>query len=135
MGKILIFFTALLFWTGCASVPPDAPNVVSAKSAIKQVSAEQAAVEAAKPGVQFIDVRTPPEYKSGRAAGSKNFPMEDLEKWVATLDKERPVVIICETGRRSQIVADDLKSAGYTSLYNVVGGFSSWSKAGLPVEK
>lgn len=135
MIKAILYGVVAVAAIGCTSAAPEAPNAVAAKSAVRQVNAEQAAAESAKPGVQFIDVRTPPEYRSGRAAGSKNLPMEDLDKWVSTLDKEKPVVIICETGRRSQIVADDLKSAGFTSLYNVVGGFSSWMKAGLPIEK
>lgn len=84
---------------------------------------------------QFIDVRTPEEYAGKHAAGAINFPLDKLETELSRLDKDKPVYVICETGRRSQMGSEILQKAGFKDVYNVKGGTSEWIGAGLPTEK
>lgn len=62
-----------------------------------------------------------------------------LEKFTAQIDRETPVILICDTGGRTRslarYLADDL---GYTQVYNVRYGIMGWISEGravtLPLE-
>jgi rhodanese-related sulfurtransferase len=49
-------------------------------------------------------------------------------------DKNAKIVLYCRTGPMSQRAARDLVRLGYTNIYNLVGGFTAWVEAGLPLE-
>lgn len=85
--------------------------------------------------MQFIDVRTPEEYRSGHAPKADAFPLDTLERDLVNLDRDKPVYVICQTGRRSQKGAEILQRAGFGEIYNVAGGTSAWMNAGFPIEK
>ena len=42
------------------------------------------------------------------------------------LDKEKPTIIICNSGNRSGIAYDLMKEAGFKKVYNVLGGIQAW---------
>lgn len=83
----------------------------------------------------ILDVREHVEYMAGRVPGSKLIPLSELNKQVASLDKTKPIYVLCRTGRRSAEAQRKLKALGFDNVINVVGGFEEWKKAGLPVEK
>ena len=107
----------------------------SASAQIKQVTVEEAQTVVSSKDVQFIDVRTSEEFSGGHAAKAKLFPLDSLGKDLEKLDKNKPVYLICRTGRRSQSGAEILEKAGFKELYNITGGTVAWEKAGLPMEK
>ncbi|WP_156289466.1 rhodanese-like domain-containing protein [Oceanobacillus salinisoli] len=76
--------------------------------------------------VQFIDVRTPGEYKVNHRKPFKNIPLSNLSSKVDTLDKEKELVVICQSGMRSAKAAKMLKKQGFQKIYNVKGGMSAW---------
>lgn len=105
------------------------------RSAIRQISVEEAKQAMDGKNAQFVDVRTEAEYASGRAPRTVNLPLDSLEENMARLDRSKPIYVICQTGRRSQKAAELLEKNGFKDLYNVEGGTTAWEKAGLPVEK
>jgi len=48
-------------------------------------------------------------------------------------DKDATIVLYCRTGRMSIEAAEVLAGLGYTSVYNVTGGFLEWTAAGFPM--
>lgn len=102
---------------------------------IKQVTVQETSEAVKKENVQFIDVRTSEEYAGGHAPKVANYPLDKIETELAKLDKNKPVYVICQTGRRSQKAAETLQKAGFKEIYNVKGGTSEWISAGLPTEK
>jgi rhodanese-related sulfurtransferase len=48
-------------------------------------------------------------------------------------DKSAPIVLYCRTVPMSQRAARELVGLGYTNVYNLVGGFTAWVEAGLPL--
>ncbi|MDP2133277.1 MAG: rhodanese-like domain-containing protein [Sulfuritalea sp.] len=71
------------------------------------------AVWQANPGsVMLVDVRDPKEVASGMIKGSVNIPMNELEKKIASLPTDKPVVFICGTGARSGEAYDTVKLLG-----------------------
>ncbi|TQN40979.1 rhodanese-related sulfurtransferase [Blastococcus colisei] len=46
---------------------------------------------------------------------------------------DREVIVLCNQGFSSSLVADTLRSLGLRRAVDVVGGFEAWAAAGLPV--
>jgi rhodanese-related sulfurtransferase len=59
--------------------------------------------------VMLIDVRDAKEFANGAIKGSVNLPINDLEKKLATLPTDKPVVFVCGTGARSGEAYDMVK--------------------------
>lgn len=72
--------------------------------------------------VTLLDVRTPAEYKRGHIEGFRNIPVDELRSSLDTLEKGKPVYVICQSGLRSYIGTRILEENGYEA-YNFSGGF------------
>ncbi|WHX98769.1 rhodanese-like domain-containing protein [Neobacillus sp. DY30] len=75
---------------------------------------------------QFVDVRTPGEYKGNHIKGFKNIPLHRLAEKATVLSKDKEVVVICQSGMRSQKASKQLKKLGFSKVTNVKGGMSAW---------
>ncbi len=87
-------------------------------------------------GALVIDVRTVEEYRGGHLVGAQSIPVEDEELWqarTAPLDRDRPTVVYCRSGRRSALAAQKLVEAGFTEVYDL-GGVQDWDLDELQVE-
>jgi phage shock protein E len=138
MKKTVILFSLAfsLFACGNAQTKSDANTAV-----------EEAAVEAQKPAVQalnqsdlatklqeenvvLIDVRTPGEVSSGYIKGANKFidiNGASFESDIKALDKSKTYVMYCRSGGRSGRAAEFMVSNGFTTVYNLLGGISSYS--------
>lgn len=104
-------------------------------SSVKNASVNETIEVLKNKNVQFIDVRSAGEYKSGHAKKAVNFPLDRLENLLTKLDKNKPVYVICQSGMRSMRGALMLEQAGFTEVYNVSGGTSAWISWGLETER
>lgn len=82
--------------------------------------------------VQIVDVREHDEWASGHIEDAVHIPMNDVPQRLDALDRERPVVTVCASGKRSDEVAKYLNRSGF-SADNLDGGIQNWSEQGLPV--
>jgi rhodanese-related sulfurtransferase len=84
-----------------------------------------------------IDVCEPGEYAAGHIVGSKNIPLGQLESKLATTVKNKalPVVLVCQSGKRSGSATAIAKKLGYEQAQSMAGGLAAWKTASLPVEK
>jgi rhodanese-related sulfurtransferase len=84
-----------------------------------------------------IDVCEPGEYAAGHIVGSKNIPLGQLESKLATTVKNKalPLVLVCQSGKRSGSAAAIAKKLGYEQAQSMAGGLVAWKTASLPVEK
>ncbi len=62
--------------------------------------------------VLLVDVRDPKEFAAGTIKGAVNIPINELEKKIATLPTDKPVVFVCGTGARSGEAFDTVKMLG-----------------------
>ena len=92
-------------------------------------------------GVPIYDIRRPEEWKkTGVIAGSEMLTFVDksgrlkpdfLPAFTATINKDQPVILICRTGNRTSVLAKYLtRELGYTNIYNVKNGITSWMRNG-----
>ncbi|MCC7502264.1 MAG: rhodanese-like domain-containing protein [Flavobacteriales bacterium] len=87
-------------------------------------------------GVLLIDVRTPAEYADGHIEGALNLDWAGgvLEQRMATLDKAKPVLLYCASGRRSAAAREAMSAAGFGDVKDLSGGITAWRSARLPVK-
>ena len=77
----------------------------------------------------LLDVRTEVEYKAGHIPGSLQIDFlktEDFKKQVAVLDKSKPYLLYCRSGKRCIDAMTVMKEMGFTKLFDLQGGFNSW---------
>jgi rhodanese-related sulfurtransferase len=90
------------------------------------------------PDLQRVDVRTPQEYAQGHIPGAINIPLQDVNAALESgqIDKNKPLVFICQSGARSYMAGLLAITYGYEDVYNLQGGtVGGWIEAGLPVEQ
>lgn len=77
---------------------------------------------------QLIDVREPFEYEMSNLEG-ENIPLGGLMIEVDKIDREKPVIFQCRSGKRSASAVMQLEQAyGFTNLYNLTGGIIAWQQ-------
>jgi rhodanese-related sulfurtransferase len=88
-----------------------------------------------KDGVTIIDVRSLEEYQTAHIEGSRCIPLPQLGPRVAELDPNSPILLVCKSGKRSQMAYDQLSKLGFSHLTILQGGIDAWEKDGLPLIK
>lgn len=93
--------------------------------------------KALAPDTRLIDVRTEAEFKEGHLRGAVNydwFQKDFTQQIESAFSKDAPLYVYCRSGRRSAAAAEKLTKAGYT-VYNMLGGYQAWTKAGKEVTR
>lgn len=79
---------------------------------------EEDAKRLLKQGATLIDVRSQTEFASESIQGALNLPLEELEHHVETF-KQGTCLLFCNSGTRSHIAMEKLKSHGLDQIYNL----------------
>lgn len=78
-------------------------------------------------GAILLDVRTPQEYREGHIPGSKNVPLQTIDKISSVADNVNiPLFVYCYSGARSRQAVAMLQHMGYTNVRNI-GGIAAYS--------
>lgn len=85
-----------------------------------QVPAKEAA-EYVKDGAIIVDVRSPEEFSSGHLSQAFNMPLDGIEGILPNKikDKDRVILVHCQTGLRSKKAMDRLNKIGYKHVFNL----------------
>jgi rhodanese-related sulfurtransferase len=75
---------------------------------------------------QLIDVREDFEYEMSNLNGEL-IPLGGILIETDKISKDKPVVIMCRSGKRSAMAVMQLEAQGYTNLYNLQGGILAWA--------
>jgi rhodanese-related sulfurtransferase len=104
---------------------------------VEHISVEEAArrMEAADSAYAplLIDVREPGEYAQFRATGAALMPLSVFQLRYVQLPRDRPIMLICASGRRSLAAGQFLMHQGFGPVANVEGGTIAWVRARLPI--
>ncbi len=84
-------------------------------------------------GAMLLDVREAGEWAAGHVPGARHMPLRVLPDLVAHLPRDRKIVVVCRSGRRSAHGTTLLRRAGLDAV-NLRGGMQAWAAAGLAVE-
>ena len=94
---------------------------------IKTITTQELKTMLYDPDKVFIDVRSPMEYKAQHIEQFQNIPLKSSFK---DLPKDKEIVVICQTGIRSNQACKKIKRRGHTNITNVRGGLSNWNFKG-----
>ena len=116
----IILITISFFFVQCSGAQPSKENSEQEKPLSESI---------------LIDVRTPGEYSQGTAGDAINIPVDDLEKRLGELpkDKDAKIVVFCLSGGRSSHAKFILEENGYNNVHN--GGTYSQMRAKLNKEQ
>jgi len=116
------------------SIPPAVTwgPVVTTYAGLLEISPEWVARH--RSNVHILDVRSAAEFNGelGHVEGAQLIPLEQLRDRAAEVNSEKPVVVVCQTGRRSGMATVILGKAGLTRIANLAGGMQAWRDLGLP---
>lgn len=81
----------------------------------------------------FVDVRPAEEYAKGHIPQARSLPLDQIDGRAQTLPKNKPLIVVCATGRNAGAAATQLKAKGLENVVTLNGGMTAWQQAGLPV--
>ena len=125
-----VFLIAVAFVSGAMLIWP----LVRARAAGPAVTTLQATQLINARHAQLVDIRAGDEFSKGSLPNAKNIPTATLKHRSGELKKERPVILICNSGRSAGPAAAQLRAAGFTDVYVLAGGLAAWREAGLPIK-
>ncbi len=74
----------------------------------------------------LLDVRTPQEYREGHIPGSKNVPLQTIDKVASVAEnKDTEMFVYCYSGALSRQATAMLQHMGYTNVTNI-GGIAAY---------
>ena len=79
-------------------------------------------------GAILLDIRSPQEYEEGHLEGSILIPEYELMAKVGKIitDKEKTIIVYCNTGTRSKKAQKILNKLGYEKVYNLYQGLDNY---------
>ncbi len=82
--------------------------------------------------LQIVDVRDAEEFAEGHLPEAINCPLSTFAATSEILDKEKKVVVYCNSGGRSYSAYRKLMKLGYKNIAQAL--IADWKEAGLPIE-
>ena len=84
----------------------------------------------------ILDTRETKEFevshlKNAIHIGYKNFDVNLVQKQIT--NKESLIVVYSTIGKRSEEIAEKLKSSGFLNVFNLFGGIIQWKNDGMPI--
>ena len=116
---------SLLFWP---LIKGASAAGLSPAAAVQLINREKAVV---------IDVCEPEEFAKGHLGAAKNVPLNQLEEKLpsAVKNKALPLILVCQSGARSNRALAIAKKLGYDQAKSLSGGLTAWKAANLPLDK
>ena len=94
---------------------------------LQWVTPEQAEQLVAKKGGVWLDVRLPSEFQNLAVEGAMNVPLYFIRLKLSAMDRNKPYIVYCDTGRRSSAAAFILVEKGFDA-YVLKGGLSTMDR-------
>lgn len=108
--------------------------LLSAKAALPAEIAAAQAYEKYQQGAFFLDVRSQEEWAQAHVPNSVQIPLDELQGRLNDLPRDRDIVVVCLSGKRSKEGVSLLRQAGFDRVTCLSGGLQAWIAAGYPAE-
>ena len=82
-----------------------------------------------KTKAMIIDSRTKEEYDFGHIEGAINIPVDEIRSRLNEMPRDKKIIVYCAVGLRGYIASRILMQHGYTDVYNLSGGYRTYSCA------
>jgi thiosulfate sulfurtransferase len=77
-------------------------------------------------GATIADVRDQGAYRASSIQYAINIQQDNVDEFLATADKDKPLIVYCYHGNSSKGAADYFSSQGYKEVYSMDGGYEAW---------
>ena len=127
----------VVVWVGLV-IAIVAMTVMAKLSKVQLVEPQQAVNLINKQDAVVIDVRSAEAFRGGHIAKALNVPAAQIKANNLNLIekyREKPLVLVCETGITTNGIGRMLTKAGFTQVYALRGGMTEWRTKNLPVNK
>ncbi len=126
-----------LVWLAVAAALAVIVNELRQRALDVSAISPQDVVRLMNQGAAVLDVRTPDEFASGHLSTARHVPLDKLTETAETLKryKDRPVVVYCQSGMRSNAVIRQLTALGFAKVFNLRGGLAAWRAENLPLAR
>jgi rhodanese-related sulfurtransferase len=113
------------------------PMVSRSVAGITTLSVTEAVMLMNRKSALVLDVREADEFAQGHLQGARHVPLSQLSTRLKELEKfrDKPVLVVCERGRRANAAAKLLKAQQFTQLNILKGGMLAWTDAKMPSSK
>lgn len=108
--------------------------VINTRRYAPEVSPAQATELINRQGAQIVDVRKTADFAKGHIANSRNIPADQIQNEFGKLKRERPVILVDQTGAGSRPVARLLRGVGFQQVSILERGIVGWLQAKMPLE-
>ncbi len=108
--------------------------VINTRRYAPEVSPAQATELINRQGAQIVDVRKAADFAKGHIANSRNIPADQIQNEFGKLKRERPVILVDQTGAGSRPVARLLRGVGFQRVTILERGIVGWLQAKMPLE-
>jgi rhodanese-related sulfurtransferase len=75
----------------------------------------------------ILDVRTKEDFEFGHIGNAVNIPVDELRDRLAEIPVNKPIYVYCAVGLRGYTASRILLQHGYTAVYNLSGGYKTYS--------
>lgn len=108
---------------------------VAVAAASRNIASTQAKALLDKGSVFLLDVRTPQEFQQAHLNGAVLIPIDQIERRLKEIPRDKSILVYCAVGSRSNLVAGFLAERGYREVYNMSDGIVGWYRNGLPIAR
>ena len=124
---------ALLLVSGTTLFLPTLSTLIGGKG----LSPTEATIWINRRKAYVLDLRPEEAYKAGRLPGAKLINPGDISAAIEKLklDRQHPVVLVCETGAYSRKAINEVQKLGFAEIGTLDGGVQAWKQAALPLVK
>ncbi len=81
-----------------------------------------------KPDLMLLDCRDVGDYRSNHLDGALHAHDTLVETLIRKCDKQRPILIYCYSGHRSEHLCELFTGFGFEQVYNLGGGYLRWQE-------
>ena len=82
---------------------------------------------ATRADVMLVDVREPAEFAITHIDGATLVPMQTIPQQLASLPRDKEIILHCHHGMRSEMAGNFLLAQGFPRVSHMVGGIDRWS--------
>ena len=128
VAVLILAVGGAVIWRGADTANQDSQTALPLEVSIEE------AYQMVEDGAFLLDVREQYEWDDFHATNATLIPLGELASRVDEVPRDQDIVVICNSGNRSQEGRDILLNAGFESVTSVEGGSQAWRAAGYPTE-
>ncbi len=134
---LVVGFAIILAGCGNQATTVNPPKVVATATVNLPINVNVATVQQlrSRSDVVILDVREQEEYAAGHISKAVLIPLEQLPNRLSELPKDKLIIAVCRSGRRSGLATEFLRQKGFTQSHSMEGGMNAWQQAGYEIEK